>query len=239
MAKILLIETATEVCSVAVAADGQLLALAEETDQPNHAARLTLLIDQCTREAGIALAGLDAVALSSGPGSYTALRVGASVAKGICYALDKPLLAIDTLQALAAGSRAEAGASVSASTRFVPMLDARRNEVWTAVYDADLRALVTAQPLILEHNMFEDFVRSVPGTDASCVFVVAGNGAKKMRAESFGQNMVVSTVQKCSAKYFCVLAEQFFQRADFQDVSYFEPFYMKSPNITTSNKPLF
>lgn len=236
MAKLLLIETATEVCSAAIAVDGRLLALAEDPDQPNHAARLTLLIDQCTREAGIPLAELDGLALSRGPGSYTALRVGASVAKGICYALDKPLMAVDTLLALAAAAQAEYPLPGAC---FLPMLDARRQEVWAAVYDAELRPLAPAQPLILEHNMFENFLQSVSPAGTSCVFIVAGNGAKKMGAELIGQNVALSGIQKCSAKYFCGLAERFFQQADFQDISYFEPFYMKSPNITTPNKPFF
>lgn len=237
MAKILLIETATEVCSAAIAADGQLAALAEDPEQLNHAARLTLLIEQCTRQAGIPLAALDAVAVSSGPGSYTSLRVGASVAKGICYALDKPLIAVPTLQALAAASLAALPGAPD--VYLLPMLDARRNEVWTAVFDRRFQTLVPAQALILEHNMFELFLQSVPPAPAASVFVASGNGAKKTGTEFIGKNVALSAVQKCSAQHLLSLAELFFQNSDFQSISYFEPFYMKKPNITEPKKPLF
>jgi len=241
MAKILLIETASEVCSAAIAVNGNLVALAEDQNQPNHAARLTLLIQECVRQSGIALAELDAVAVSRGPGSYTSLRVGSSVAKGICYALDKPLIAVDTLQALAAASRRafEPQRSPDVVPLFVPMLDARRKEVWTAVYDGQLRKLVDAQPLILENNLFNIFTQSVSGFAPPNVFVVSGNGAKKIPNDPISENMVTSPVQNCSASHLGILAEQIFQNADFQDVAYFEPFYMKPPNITTPGKNIF
>ena len=105
MAKILLIETSGEVCSAAISVDGKVLALVEAPDTQSHAALLTLQIGECSNKAGILLADLDAVAVSKGPGAYTSLRVGASVAKGICFALDKPLIAVDTLLALAHASR--------------------------------------------------------------------------------------------------------------------------------------
>ncbi len=241
MAKILLIETASEVCSAAIAADGNLVAIAEDQDQPNHAARLTLLIQECVRHSGIALAELDAVAVSRGPGSYTSLRVGASVAKGICYALDKPLIAVDTLQALAAASRRafEPHRSPGVVPLFVPMLDARRKEVWTAVYDDQLQKLVDAQPLILDNNLFEIFLQFIPGFASHNVFVISGNGVKKIPNELISENVVASPVQNCSAAHLGILAEQIFQNADFQDIAYFEPFYMKPPNITTPGKNIF
>ncbi|MBK9338917.1 MAG: tRNA (adenosine(37)-N6)-threonylcarbamoyltransferase complex dimerization subunit type 1 TsaB [Lewinellaceae bacterium] len=180
MAKILLIETATEVCSAAIAVDGQVVALAEDLNQPNHAARLTLLIRECTQHAGIGLADLDAVAVSRGPGSYTSLRTGASVAKGICYALDKPLLAVDTLQALAAASLQKMAAQNSGeSLLLAPMIDARRMEVWTALYDAHLCEVAPAQPLILENNLFYIFCQTVRGNTSSDRCIVSGNGVKK------------------------------------------------------------
>ncbi len=258
MANILLIETATDVCSAAIAVDGAVVALAEDLQQPNHAARLTLLIDACTRESGIPLAALDAVAVSRGPGSYTSLRVGASVAKGICYALDKPLIAVDTLQALAAASLYEVRSSKfevrsspecsgqtsnfklqTSNFKLLPMLDARRQEVWLAVYDARLREILPPQPLILEHNLFVNFLETALAAQPADVFVLSGNGVKKINNDLIAENMVVSPVQHCSARLLAPLAEQFFQNSDFQEVAYFEPFYMKPPNITTPNKPLF
>ncbi len=269
MAKILLIETATEVCSAAIAADGRVIAIAEDLQQPNHTARLTLLIEDCVKQSGIALASLDAVAVSRGPGSYTSLRTGASVAKGLCYALDKPLIAVDTLQALAwAESRiadyglriADYGLGINPapgmdnkqenevlttgranpkSTIYVPMLDARRQEVWTAVYDADLQELLSARPLILQNNLFQKFIQSALEKSPKSRVVILGNGAKKLGNELIGENMVVSNIQNCSAGHLAGLAERFFQTAEFQDISYYEPHYMKPPNITTPGKPLF
>ncbi len=244
MAKILLIETSGEVCSAAISVDGSLVALSENLETQSHAALLTLQIRACTEAAGIPLAALDAVALSRGPGAYTSLRVGASVAKGICYALEKPLIAVDTLLALANATREVLTGSVSEiqdlkSTFFIPMLDARRQEVWLAVYDADLLPIAEAQPLIFENNSFEKFVSAHIGEGVVGRVVLSGNGMEKTRNGNFAPKVIFSTVNQCSARYLSTLAEQSFQNVDFQDIAYFEPMYMKAPNITSSSKPLF
>ena len=268
MAKILLIETASEVCAAAIAIDGRTIALAEDADQARHAERLTLLIAECCRQASLKLSDLDAVAVSRGPGSYTALRVGVSTAKGICFALDKPLIAVDTLQALAAASLTDYGLRIAdyglpsspgglelsmrasgnnpqsairnpQSVFAIPMLDARRQEVWTAAYDDQLRIVVPAQSLILQHDLFQSFLNIIPGYKPKTVCIISGNGSKKMEDAGIVENMVFSPVKNCSANYLAGLAEQFFQKNDFQDITYFEPFYMKAPNITTPNKPAF
>lgn len=238
MAKILLIETSSEVCSAAIAVDGQVLALSELTEAPSHAAVLTLQIQTCVEQSGITLAELDAVAISKGPGSYTALRVGASVAKGICYALDKPLLAVDTLKALAMAAK-NAEKDVTPADLFVPMLDARRQELWLALYDEQLQELSPAQPLILENNSFENYVRDNIGNRTFARIVLSGNGVVKAGNARISEQAVISSVKKCSAAYLTVLAEQAFQVADFQDIAYFEPFYMKPPNITTPARAPF
>ncbi len=232
MARILLIETATDVCSAAIAVDGQLLALSEEINTLQHAALLTLQIEKCVREAGIPLAELDAVALSRGPGSYTALRVGASVAKGICYALDKPLIAVPTLLALAEASQKMTGAAADEPALFVPMLDARRQEVWVAVYDEKGREIAPAQPLILENNLFLDFITPFLDNRPGLRLFFSGNGMQKMENVPKFTSTVFSSVKNCSAQYLMEAAERFFQGSDFQEVAYFEPFYMKPPNIT-------
>lgn len=237
LARILLIETATEVCSAAIADAGTVRAL-RETTQP-AASQLTLQIEACTAEAGIPLAELDAVAVSAGPGSYTGLRVGASVAKGLCYALNKPLIAVDTLLALAAASRQSAVGSRQ-SFFLLPMLDARRQEVWTAAYDADLHCLAPAQPLILENNLFEKFLQENRLDTPGWRFVVSGNGAKKMANGSKIGQMEFSPVTANSAAQLAEWAESAFQRKEFQDLAYFEPHYMKPPNITVASaKSLF
>lgn len=239
MAKILLIETSTEVCSVAISVDGKVVSLSEEQNPPSHAALLTLQIAECTRVAGLPLAQLDAVAVSRGPGAYTALRVGASVAKGICFALEKPLIAVDTLLGLASGSAHLEPEPVPLSTLFAPMLDARREEVWLALYDAELREIAPAQPLILENNSFEKLLLTLSGYAACDRIVLSGNGMKKLRSGAFPEKTVFSTLACCSAVHLADLAEGQFQSSDFQDIAYFEPFYMKPPNITISTKPLF
>lgn len=239
MAKILLIETATEVCSAAVAVDGEPVSLAEDPGQPNHAATLTLLVQECIRQAGLALADLDDVAVSRGPGSYTSLRVGAAVAKGICYALDKPLIAVDTLRALATESMRLFTGNDVAKAVFMPMLDARRKEVWTAVFDHNLRELLPAQPLVLEHELFENFVHPLPDFSPEYVLVISGNGSEKMMNAQVFENAVFSSVRSCSATQMASIAEQIFQNADFQDAAYFEPCYMKPPNITISKRQPF
>lgn len=238
MAKILLIETSSEVCSAALGVDGKLAAFSENLEVQSHAALLTLQIRACVEAAGIPLAQLDAVALSRGPGAYTALRVGASVAKGICYALEKPLIAVDTLLALAYAAR-EWDLGCSESKVLTPMLDARRQEIWLGVYDAQLQEIAPAQPLILENNSFEKFVSEKIGGGEIGRFVLSGNGMEKTRSGLLSKKAVFSEVNKCSARYLVTLAEQYFQKADFQDIAYFEPFYMKPPNITTPAGPQF
>jgi tRNA threonylcarbamoyladenosine biosynthesis protein TsaB len=251
MAKILLIETSSEVCSAAISMDGKVVALSENQETQSHAALLTLQIEECVRLSGIGLDQLDAVALSRGPGAYTALRVGASVAKGICYALDKPLLAVDTLLALALASREltdnlesviiDSGAKLqsSGSSIFAAMLDARRQEIWLALYDADMREIAAAQPLILENNSFKNFVFAhTTGIEINRI-VLSGNGFEKVRSGVNSDRVVFSGLQKCSARYLATLGEQLLQKIDFQDIAYFEPFYMKPPNITTSSKLVF
>ncbi|MCC7467340.1 MAG: tRNA (adenosine(37)-N6)-threonylcarbamoyltransferase complex dimerization subunit type 1 TsaB [Saprospiraceae bacterium] len=232
MSKILLLETSSEVCSVAVAIDGRVTALVETPETLQHAALLTIQIQECLHQSGLPLAVMDAVALSKGPGSYTSLRVGASVAKGICYALDKPLIAVDTLHALALASKnADTGATPDAL--YVPMLDARRQEVWLALFDGQLKEVAPPQPLIFENNSFEKYLLDKTGSPALLRIVLSGNGAVKATSATIPNQTVISNITKCSASFLAPLAEEAFQKADFQDIAYFEPFYMKPPNITT------
>src|SRR6476661_4332435 len=148
MALILLLETATSVCSVAVAEDGKLLAIHEESEKNIHATHLTLFIENVMQQAGRSLSDLDAIAVSMGPGSYTGLRIGVSTAKGLCYAMDKPLIGINTLESMAAVI------ANSSTSLYVPMIDARRMEVYTAVYDADLKEILPTQAMILDEQSF-------------------------------------------------------------------------------------
>lgn len=241
MAKILLIETATEVCSAAIAVNGEIVAIAEEQHTLRHAELLTLQIDACVKESGIPLIGIDAVAVSRGPGSYTSLRVGASIAKGICYSLGKPLIAVDTLLSLAWAAREimlPTGIHAS-SALYIPMLDARRQEVWTAIYDDTLRQVTEAQPIIITNNLFNNYIEPASHKAQTVSFVFSGNGSLKLMNETFSERAVFSAVKFCSTRHLARLSEQYFQNTDFEDIAYFEPVYMKPPNITTPGKAPF
>ena len=233
MPDILIIETATEACSVAVFSENRMVALRENRNCSNHAAELTLLVSACMEDASLKFKDLDAVAVSSGPGAYTSLRVGASVAKGLCYALDKPLIAFDTLLALAA-----AGKEISGSRKLLllPALDARRQEVWMALYDENLKPLLPAQPFVLdEGSVWKYCMEAVPDA-AERQLVIIGNGGQKMRSQYFDGNPVSPDTIGCSAAHAGEIAMLSYLAGEFQEVAYFEPFYMKPPNITTSKQ---
>jgi tRNA threonylcarbamoyladenosine biosynthesis protein TsaB len=224
MVKILCLDTATEICSVCLAENGQPIAFRENTDGNQHSRILTILIEETMREAGISLREIDAVALSGGPGSYTSLRVGASVAKGICYSLQKPLISVDTLQSLALAA-AKTG-TFSQKTAFIPMIDARRMEVYAGIFDTAGNSLLESQPMIIEPDIFQKW------TDDGWQLFYCGSGAEKCRPVFNPSNMVFLDI-KCSARHLTDVSFLHFQHAHFQEVAYFEPKYMKLPNITT------
>lgn len=235
---LLLIETATETCSVALCVDHAVLASVTVVPQRSHVAELTSCIAQCMRTAGVSLASVDAIAVSSGPGAYTSLRTGVATAKGFCYALDKPLIAVDTLQALAWGARAELP-HVASDEVLMPMLDARRDEVWTALFDTSLNVLIPATPLVLSNNSFEKWRTAHNVTGHVEKVILSGNGAEKARSGHFFEGSVKICARQSLASYLWALAKEKFEKSDFQDIAYFEPFYMKPPNITTSKNVVF
>ena len=159
MATILNIETSTSVCSVALSAEGMILTHLENFDGRNHATLLSGYIKHCLDHLRAHDdMRLDAIAVSIGPGSYTGLRIGLSEAKGLAYALGVPLIGIDTLQLLATAAMFSPDAEITDSTLFAPMIDARRMEVYTAVYDLSLTPLMTPQPLILDSGSYSGFL---------------------------------------------------------------------------------
>ena len=153
---ILCLETSTAVCSVALVENGNVVALRESLDGQNHAEKITLFIDEVMKEAGIAYKDLDAVATSMGPGSYTGLRIGVSTAKGLCYAMEKPLIAIDTLAAMACGflSQQPIANSQQPTAILCPMIDARRMEVYTAFFNEKLERTSETEALVIDENSF-------------------------------------------------------------------------------------
>jgi tRNA threonylcarbamoyladenosine biosynthesis protein TsaB len=227
MALILLLETATDICSVGLGEDGRIVCR-EETKEPYaHTSELTLLIGECMKQSRRRLSDLDAVAVSSGPGPYTALRVGASAAKGICFALNKPLIAVDTLAALARAS----GRAQDAGVFYCPMIDARRMEVYTAVFDEQFNTVAQPHATIVDERAFEEHF----STGRTLIF--SGNGAAKCKSVLTARGAVFRDVV-CSADHLAIPAEQAFGAGDFADLAYFTPLYLKPPNITAPKKML-
>jgi tRNA threonylcarbamoyladenosine biosynthesis protein TsaB len=227
MPLILLLETATDICSVGLCEGDNLLVLNESEKSFDHVAQITKLIDQCMQEAGKKINELDAIAVSNGPGSYTALRVGTATAKGICYALNIPLIAIDTLQALAWASAQE----IEQKALYCPMIDARRMEVYTAVLDADQNYLQETEAHILSADSFQKWLTE------GHQLVIGGNGAEKCKTILQKSN-IIYTDTVCSARYLVSFANRAYATQNFEDLAYYAPLYFKPPNITTPKKNL-
>jgi tRNA threonylcarbamoyladenosine biosynthesis protein TsaB len=221
MANILLLETATRVCSVGLAVNGNLMALRESYEQRSHAELITVFIEEVMLETGIPLAQLDAVAVSMGPGSYTGLRIGVSTAKGVCYALDKPLIAIDTLQAMAAGMASERQKQGHQNEWYCPMIDARRMEVYAALFDGTNKRMTATEAMIIDAASFDIQLR-----EHKLVFF--GDGAPKCREllDSNDQAVFIDDFNP-SVKFMAAMAQRQFDADEFVDTAYFEPFYLK------------
>ena len=226
MATILQIETATQVCSAAISRDGETIALKEQMASNIHAGSLTLFIKEVMDAVGLQFTDLDAVAVSKGPGSYTGLRIGVSTAKGLCYALDKPLIAIDTLQMMASGFLARQDDSEGL---ICAMIDARRMEVFTAVFDQDLNEVAPTEAKIIDEKSFAKEL-------ASGKITFIGDGAMKCAALLQHDNAVFSELNFNSAANMSRLAYKAYTAAQFEDVAYFEPFYLKDFVFTTPKK---
>ena len=219
------LETATPVCSVALNNGTDTLALRECKGQNAHSEKITIFIDEVLKEAGIQYQQLDAIAVSKGPGSYTGLRIGVSTAKGVCYAADKPLMAIDTLHAMAYGMRDKLGAQLQPSDLLVPMIDARRMEVYCSVFDADLHRVKDTEAVVFDNSSHFSPLTSDLSTSRLWLF---GDGAPKLK-ELFKEVSEIQIIDDFapSAAYMATLSNQALKAGDFVDVAYFEPFYLK------------
>jgi len=223
---ILQIETATTVCSVALAKDGEVLAF-KQIDQRNvHAEVITLFIDELLTTANITYNNLDAIAVSCGPGSYTGLRIGISTAKGLCFALDKPLIAIETLESMAQGVMNDepllSTFNLPFSTLlFCPMIDARRMEVYTAVINSKGEKIVPTAAEIIDESSFSELLK----TNQILFF---GDGADKCES-TLGANANAKFLLNFtnSATHLTKKAFEKFKAKEFEDVAYFEPYYLK------------
>lgn len=232
MATILNIDTSTEVCSVSLGKDGISVALREDHAGKNHAMQLTLFIDELLQQKGISMHDIDAVAVSGGPGSYTGLRIGVSTAKGICYASGKPLIAIPSLEAMAHHVISNSGRyhlPDEASMLFCPMIDARRMEVYTAVYNAKGEQIQKISADIIDHQSFEEQLK----TDKVAFF---GNGSAKCRAAIGHENALFVADVHTSAAYIAPLAEKAYSEKRFVDTAYYEPYYLKDFLATVPTK---
>lgn len=226
MATILQLETATQVCSAAISVNGETVALKEQMASNIHAGSLTLFIKEVMDLAGLQFADLDAVAVSKGPGSYTGLRIGVSTAKGLCFALEKPLIAIDTLQMMAAGFLAQQEGYKGLTCS---MIDARRMEVFTAVFDSSLNYVGTTAAKIIDGDSFAEELAS-----GKVTFI--GDGALKCAAVIQHPDAAFSVLNFNSAANMSTLAFEAYKSAKFEDVAYFEPFYLKDFVLTTPKK---
>ena len=217
MALILQIETSTTSCSVALSEKGKNLVFKELNERNAHASHLTLFIEEILKEAGKQTADLDAVAVSMGPGSYTGLRIGVSTAKGLCYVLDIPLLGIETLKSMANGIRA----GFTDDLLFCPMIDARRMEVYSAVFDKDLNEICPVEAKIIDEKSYSDIL-----SERKVVFF--GDGAEKCREIlSVSENAIFIRDFYNSATHMSDLAYRKFENDEFEDTAYFEPYYLK------------
>lgn len=218
---ILCLETATPTCSVAINEGEKTLALRECKGQNAHSERITIFINEVMKETGLRYEELDAVAVSKGPGSYTGLRIGVSTAKGVCYAANIPLLAIDTLHAMAFGMRNRLVSELESTDLFIPMIDARRMEVYCAVYDAQMRNVSETKALVVDANVFDELRKDHR-------LWLFGDGAPKL-APLFSDKPEIHIVDDLqpSAAFMAHLADDALKASNFVDVAYFEPFYLK------------
>ncbi|NQV76592.1 MAG: tRNA (adenosine(37)-N6)-threonylcarbamoyltransferase complex dimerization subunit type 1 TsaB [Bacteroidetes bacterium] len=226
---ILLLETATTTCSVALAQNGSIIALKEVNERNIHASHITLFIEEVMLAAKKKYSDLQAISISKGPGSYTGLRIGVSTAKGLCYALDIPLIGIDTIEAMAFGFTESF--NIPDSSLLIPMLDARRMEVYTGIYRNDLSVIESVSAKIVDKDSFNEY------NDQS--LFLFGDGADKFRALFADQPQINFIDFSTSASHLNALALKKFRNSDFENLAYFEPFYLKDFLLTTSKKGNF
>ncbi|WP_372753743.1 tRNA (adenosine(37)-N6)-threonylcarbamoyltransferase complex dimerization subunit type 1 TsaB [Mariniflexile sp.] len=223
MALILNIETATTNCSVSLSREGKTIVLKEDNSKNySHAESLHVFIDAVLKEANITSKDLDAVAISKGPGSYTGLRIGVSAAKGLCFALDIPLISVPTLEALAHQVDANEGVIVT-------MLDARRLEVYAAIFDSNKKEIKATEAQVLDENAFADELAR-----GNVYFI--GNGVEKTKTLINHTNAVFIDAKLPSANEMSLLAYKKYRNKDFENVAYFEPYYLKDFVALKSSK---
>ncbi len=223
MGTILHIETATDICSVSLATNNNIVDIHESSEERSHASQLTVLIDEILRRNSLSPKDLSAVAVSMGPGSYTGLRIGVSVAKGVCYGIGIPLIAVPTLQSMFLGlhqemikNNLEAGEEIF----YAPMIDARRMEVYVSLFDNKGNTVVKTCALIVNQDTFISQL-----SEHKIYFF--GTGALKLKGTIVSDNAIFVKDFKISSAYMVPIAHERYENNKFEDVAYFEPFYLK------------
>ena len=233
MSLILCIETGTDICSVGLARDGELVSLRESDEGRDHAKNVAVFVDELLRENDVAAEELSAVAVGMGPGSYTGLRIGVSFAKGLCYGLQIPLVAVGSLDSLVQVAREDYEAGIIDVEQWndavlCPMVDARRMEVYTQMFDVKGQSLNEVKAEIIAEDSFAEWRNGRP-------FVIFGNGAAKCQ-EVLTDAILVNVTP--SARGLAALAHQRFEAGQTEDIAYFEPFYLKDFIVIPSKKKL-
>ncbi|WP_320051705.1 tRNA (adenosine(37)-N6)-threonylcarbamoyltransferase complex dimerization subunit type 1 TsaB [uncultured Acetobacteroides sp.] len=226
MSIILCIETGTEVCSVSLSNNSQIVDIRESAEPQAHARQLAVFIDELLKKNNLTTKDLSAVAVSEGPGSYTGLRIGVSTAKGICFGAKIPMIAVSSLQALTHGALRQVEGN--GNILFCPMIDARRMEVYTALYNGDGSPKTAVEAAIIDESSFRNDL-------ASNIVYFFGNGAQKC-AEVINQPNAKFIDVAHTAANMVPIAHQLFDSGNFVDVAYFEPFYLKDFVVTKSKK---
>jgi tRNA threonylcarbamoyladenosine biosynthesis protein TsaB len=234
LSMIICLETATNLCSVALCDNNGVISLRESSEGKSHASLLTVFIEEVLRENGIGARNLDAVAVSKGPGSYTGLRIGVSVAKGIAYAASLPLIGIDTTLSMFWGiaGNLQSTQEIDKSTLYCPMLDARRMEVYFAIYDADGNTIKDISAEIIHEDSFSNF-------PASQKIIFFGDGSAKCKELIKRKNIYFAEDFRISASYMHIPVIKAFKSLKYEDIAYFEPFYLKDFITSTPRKNLF
>jgi tRNA threonylcarbamoyladenosine biosynthesis protein TsaB len=230
---VICIETATNICSVALCDSNGVISLRESNDIKSHASMLTVFIDEVLKENGVKPEELEAVATAKGPGSYTGLRIGVSVAKGIAFAVSIPLIGIGTTLSMYWGmaARMKASGADMKDTYLCPMIDARRMEVYHAIYDANGSVVKDICAEVITEDAFSDIPENIK-------LILYGNGAEKCKGTIRRKNIVFDDEFRVSAAYMQVPAYQAIKNRHFENVAYFEPFYLKDFITTIPRKKI-
>ena len=215
MPTILHIESATSICSVALSKGNEIVSIRESNSGNSHSELLTDFIYQILQENSYSVNDLDAVAVSKGPGSYTGLRIGVSAAKGLCYSANIPLIAVDTLCSMAYGAK-----DIPSDYLICPMIDARRMEVYTAIYDSNMNIVSDIEAKIIDENSFQNILE-----DRKILFF--GDGMSKCKNVISSPNAMFDDDYIISAKSLIKPVLSKFHTKEFEDIAYFEPFYLK------------